>query len=234
MKTKVLFQIWIVLIFSVLLTSCDLFQQTTPQAVPTEDQNQLRTEVALTVVARVTYEAALTKAAEPTATAHIISPTIEEFATTTLTPTLPILTYTPTPVTPTATPTETERVIYPTFTPTYYPDRAELVSQSPADGKNISPGLGFDLVFEIKNTGDRTWNTNFYLKYVSGVTGETHAGEAVTLRYLPHSVNPGETVNITIDMIAPLTAGTYSSNWALINDDGTAILSPNFVFFVSG
>lgn len=218
-----------------MLTGCAMFQGTTPEPQPTPDENRLRTEVAQTVVARLTYESALTQAAKPSATVEIVSPTLETFDdTATLSPTLPIITYTPTATVPSPTPSETIRVVYPTWTPTYYPDRAELVAQSPADGSSFTPGLGFDLVFTIKNTGDRTWTTSFYLKFASGISGKSHSGQAVTLAYLPHAVAPGETVQIVIDMIAPQSAGSYNSTWTLINDDGTSILSPNLVFYVSG
>ena len=223
-----------IILLGAMLASCGTFQPETQQAQPTEDLSRLRTEVAQTVMARVTFEAAQTLAAEPTTTVEIITPTAEEsLQTQTLTPTLPIITYTPTPITPTTTPTETIEVIYPTWTPTYYPDRAGLVSQSPADGSYFSPGEDFDLVFQIKNNGDGTWNTGFSLKFLSGVSGQNQSGQKITLVSLPGSVAPGKTVGMVIDMVAPLTPGSYASNWAFVNDDGTTILSLNLVFFVS-
>jgi hypothetical protein len=224
----------LLILFAVTLSSCGTFQPQNQQIPPTEDLDRLRTEVAQTVMARITYEAAQTLAAEPTATFETLTPTSEELqGTRTLTPTLPIITYTPTPITPTATPTETVKVVYPTWTPTYYPDRVELASQIPADGTYFAPGEDFDLVFQIKNTGDRTWSTSFYLKFLSGVPGQNQSGQNVTLVYLPRSVAPGDTVGVIIDMVAPLTPGSYTSNWAFVNDDGTTVFSPNLVFFVS-
>ncbi len=87
--------------------------------------------------------------------------------------------------------------------------------------------------FTIKNTGGRAWNTNFYLKFVSGVSGQTQTGTPVTIAYVPSSVAVGSSVTLVIDMVAPSTTGTYSSNWALYNDDGTVILSPNLVINVT-
>jgi hypothetical protein len=145
----------------------------------------------------------------------------------------PTSTTTSLPPTLTNTPTQVKHVVYPTFTPTFYPDRGELVAQSPVDGTYFGPGQDFDLVFTIKNIGVRPWNGNFYLKYTSGLTGKTHSGQIVTMSMLPGMVAYGDTVVIVIDMIAPLQAGTYSSSWALINDDGTAFFWPNLVFSVS-
>ena len=233
MNKKLISRILALVIFAVALTGCNAAQQATEPAEPTIDQGQLRTEVAQTVVANVTYEAALTKAAEPTATVEVVAPTQEEAAEVPLTPTLPIETFTPTAVIPSLTPTATTQIVYPTWTPTYYPDRAELSAISPAQGKTYSPGADFDLVLTLKNTGDSTWNSNFYVKFVSGVSGETHADSAVTLVYVPGSVAPGKTVDLVIDMIAPQASGYYQSNWTFINNDGTSILAITYVFYVN-
>ena len=93
--------------------------------------------------------------------------------------------------------------------------------------------MGFDLMYGIKNTGDLTWNSNYHLKYKSGVVGQTHSGQNITLIYLPASTAPGETVNLVIDMVAPKTAGYYSSTWSLINEEGKTILSMTLTFYVS-
>ena len=223
------------LLAMVLLSAC-IPGQTTPDqsAEPTTDLNTLRTEVAQTVVAQVTYDAALTKAAEPSPTPMVATVMIEEVKEeSTPTETLPVVTYTATEVVPSLTPTRTVQVTYPTWTPTYYIDQAELTSQSPIDGAFFRTGSDFDLSFTIKNAGGRAWNTKFYLKFVSGVSGQSQAGTPVTLVYLPSDVPVGSSVTLVIDMIAPSTPGTYSSNWALYNDDGTVILSPNLVINVT-
>lgn len=235
MKKNIL--IWMVtLTITALLSACIPGQKTTTEqsSEPTTDMNSLRTEVAQTVVAQVTYDAALTKAAEPSQTPMVATVMIEEVQEEpTATETLPIVTYTATEVVPSLTPSRTVQVTYPTWTPTYYIDQAELSSQTPTDGEYIRAGSDFDLVFTIKNNGARAWNTNFYLKFVSGTSGQTQNGTPVTLVYIPSNVAVGSTVSLVIDMVAPSTPGTYSSNWALYNDDGTVILSPNLVFNVT-
>ena len=221
------------LLFTMLLVGCIPSAAQTTDAAPTEDIPALKTEVAQTVVAKITYDSALTAVAQPSATE--VPPTAIPAATETSVPAeekaaeptntaLPIPTFTKTsaPVT----------VSYPTYTPTYYTDRAELSSQSPADGTVLSAGQDFDLTFTIKNVGMRSWNGNFYLKYVSGVKGQSQNGSAVTMVFVPGAVALNDTVTLTIDMVAPSQAGSYSTNWVLINDDGTGFFYPNFVFSV--
>ncbi len=234
MKKNIL--IWMVTLTIIALLSACIPGQKTPEqsSEPTTDMNLLRTEVAQTIVAQVTYEAALTKAAEPSQTPIVETAMIGEVQEEpTATETLPVVTYTATEVIPSLTPTRTVQVNYPTWTPTYYIDQAELSSQTPNDGAYIRAGSDFDIVFTIKNTGTRAWNTKFYLKFVSGVSGQTQNGTPVTLMYIPSGVAVGSTVTLVIDMVAPSSPGTYSSNWALYNDDGTVILSPNLVFNVT-
>lgn len=219
-----------------LLTGC-FPQKSTPTSPPepTADIPALRTEVAKTIVAEMTIEAALAMVAEPTATVAPpntqIPPTIPSTQTE-VAPLEPTSTSTSIPPTLTNTPTQINQVVYPTFTPTFYTDRAELASISPINGTYFGPGAGFDLVFTIKNIGMRPWNGNFYLKYVSGLTGNTHSGQNVTLVMISGAVAYGDTATFVIDMIAPPQAGNYSSTWALINDDGTAFFWPSLVFSV--
>ncbi|MCJ7623833.1 MAG: NBR1-Ig-like domain-containing protein [Anaerolineaceae bacterium] len=219
-----------------LFTGC-FPQKSTPTSPPepTVDIPALRTEVAQTIVAEVTNEAALAMASQPTATVPPPNTTIPPTITSTLTEIPPVMntsTATSIPATLTSTATQVIQASYPTFTPTFYTDRAELVSINPINGTYFGPGAGFDLVFTIKNVGMRPWNANFYLKYVSGLTGKTHSGQNVTLLMNPGAVAYGDTVTFVIDMIAPLQAGNYSSTWALINDDGTAFFWPSLVFSV--
>ena len=233
---KLIPSIWKIIII-LLFVGCVPQKTSSPTpAEPTADIPAIRTEVAQTVVAGVTYEAALILAVEPTIT--VPPPDTPIPPTSTDSPSEPQAEEpTPTEITipPTVTKTSTQvvQVVYPTLTPTFYPDRGELVSQSPTDGTYFGPGQDFDLVFTIRNIGVRPWNTNFYLKYTSGVMGQTHSGNNVTMVFIPGAVAYGDTVSLVIDMVAPLQAGTYASSWALINDDGTAFFWPNLVFHVS-
>ena len=91
------------------------------------------------------------------------------------------------------------------------------------DGQQIDPGSYFTKTWRIKNTGTCTWTTDFTLSFVSGslMNGATTK--------LPKYVYPGETVDISITMIAPLNSGTYQGNWQLKTPLGYSIGTPIWV-----
>ena len=224
MKNRYLLPL-VIIMFTMLLASCSTPQTITTQE-PTIDTNALRTEVAQTIEAESTLNTALTLAAEPSATVEIATPTKAA------SPTLSAETNTPLPAMPEPTATTVVNVVYPTFTPTYYPDRAELVSMSPVLGKSFRPGSYFDLVFTLKNTGDLDWTTSYRLEYLSGVKPSNHSGTTYDVVKLAAKVAKGKTVDITLDMIAPSAAGHYTSTWAFVNSEGTTFYTVSYGFDV--
>jgi hypothetical protein len=207
------------------LTACTALSPKTPQptAQPTTDIKRLSTEIAATVIAQLTAEAALNPSpVPPTETPFVPTFTPVE---PTPTPEMPLPTLTLPPL-PTATRVPSGgggTVIKPTRTP--YTDAAELVSQTPPDGFYVPKGQDFDILWTVKNVGRRAWNTQFYLRYLSGVEG-SDASKIMVHKTVP--VN--ETYTFRVDMVAPVIAGRYVTTWQLINDDGVAILTVNLVF----
>ncbi|GAB4525592.1 MAG: hypothetical protein Fur0018_10220 [Anaerolineales bacterium] len=65
------------------------------------------------------------------------------------------------------------------------------------------------------NTGTCTWSDDYAAVWFSG----EQMGNAVNVT-LPGSVAPGESVDISVEMVAPLEPGTYQSNWKLRNAGG--------------
>ncbi len=84
-----------------------------------------------------------------------------------------------------------------------------------ADGSYVAPGTVFTKTWRIRNNGSVTWNTNYKLIYVSGTQMNAPSWVA-----LPHNVAPGQTVDITVNMTAPATSGTYRANFKLQSDSG--------------
>ena len=122
----------------------------------------------------------------------------------------------PTTVPPTVTgtpPTPT-----PTKTGTVQPnacDRAQFVSDvSVPDGTAFAPGIGFSKTWRLKNVGTCTW-TNYSIMFD---TGEKMGGPDSAL--IPTTVAPGQTVDITLNLTSPTTAGTYRGYWKLKNSTG--------------
>ena len=123
----------------------------------------------------------------------------------TLTP-LPPLTPTPTPISPPP----------PTIEPIGC-DRASFVTDvNVPDGTTYTPGAAFSKTWRIKNTGSCTWTKDYKVMYYSGEV--MNAQIAVNL---PLYVYPGETVDVTVNMVAPSSPGDYRSYWILANANGT-------------
>ncbi|MBL8061533.1 MAG: hypothetical protein JNK32_00820 [Anaerolineales bacterium] len=122
--------------------------------------------------------------------------------------------------TSTATPTVTGTppTITPTRTGTVQPnacDRAQFISDvSVPDGTSFAPGIGFNKTWRLKNVGTCTW-TNYSIMFD---TGEKMGGPDSAL--IPTTVAPGQTVDVTLQLTSPTTAGTYRGYWKLKNNTG--------------
>ena len=82
----------------------------------------------------------------------------------------------------------------------------------------MSARYDFDVVWTIKNTGSKDWETNLLdYKYWSGTKMNNYAD----LFDLPSRVAKGESISLRVDMTAPSSAGTYTSTWALV--DGNTV-----------
>ena len=130
------------------------------------------------------------------------------------------MTSTPTPVptyTPTETPTATETVIFdiPTATLPFVTQSAgsncQVIAQNPVDNTVFDPQDIFTTKWTLRNTGSETWNKNNYDFFHSGGT-DMHRRDALDL---PKNVNAGGEVNFEVEMVAPRTAGSYTTTWTL-------------------
>lgn len=122
----------------------------------------------------------------------------------------------PTVVPPTVT--GTPPTATPTKTGTVQPnacDRAQFVSDvTVPDGTSFAPGIGFSKTWRLKNIGTCTW-TNYSIMFD---TGEKMGGPDSAL--IPTAVAPGQTVDITLPLTSPTTAGTFRGYWKLKNSTG--------------
>ena len=85
-----------------------------------------------------------------------------------------------------------------------------------ADGTFVNPGSTFTKTWRIRNNGTTTWTTNYKLVFVSG----TQMAKQSYVN-LPYNVMPGQTVDISVQMTAPVEAGSYKSSWMLMNESGS-------------
>ncbi len=96
-------------------------------------------------------------------------------------------------------------------------DKAEFgVDVTIPDGTELSPGTVFTKTWQIKNIGTCTWDENYQLVYYYG----SAMGAADTHQITTGSVAPGEPLEISIELTAPINAGEYFSGWRLKNAKG--------------
>ena len=128
-------------------------------------------------------------------------------------PTVPMPpTYTPFP-TYTLPPTFTP---LPTFTPTEsIPcDRVTYIKDvTIPDGTDFIPGATFTKTWRLKNTGTCTWNSQYSLVFFSGESMGAPASKPLT----SVTVTPGSTVDVSVNMTAPVSPGSYKGNFKLRN-----------------
>ncbi len=84
-----------------------------------------------------------------------------------------------------------------------------------ATGQEFQPGETFQVVWPLENTGTCVWDTNYSLTFISGDT----LGVPTTVA-MSSNVSPGETYDLTVEMTAPLQAGSYASLWRLQSGGG--------------
>ncbi|HEY3474101.1 MAG TPA: NBR1-Ig-like domain-containing protein, partial [Anaerolineales bacterium] len=126
---------------------------------------------------------------------------------------LPPATLTPLPpLPPTATPLGQPP---PTIAPAGC-DRAAFVAHaSVPDGTIFSPGAAFTKTWRLKNIGSCPWTTSYKLVYYSGdpMGGPTAVN-------LPWNVGFDQTVDVSVNMVAPAMPGKYRGYWILANASG--------------
>ena len=83
------------------------------------------------------------------------------------------------------------------------------------DGTNVRAGLTFTKTWRLKNIGTCTWTTSYTLVFSSG--DQLGGPSSVNLK---NSVAPGQTVDLSVNLTAPGTAGHYIGFWQLKSASG--------------
>lgn len=87
-------------------------------------------------------------------------------------------------------------------------DDADMTAPPP-----ISPGAAFQKSWRVQNIGTCTWDSSYQLTPVGGNTPAARmGGRAVAL---PSAVAPGQTIDLTVDLVAPLAPGVYQGFWSM-------------------
>ena len=104
-------------------------------------------------------------------------------------------------------------------------DRADFFADiSVPDGTNFTPGEAFTKVWRLRNGGTTTWTTDYALAFIGGA--QMGGPNAVPLA---NSVPPGETVDISVNLVAPETTGNYRGYWEMRNAAGELFATAVYV-----
>ncbi len=138
----------------------------------------------------------------------------------------PTVTQAATPTPPTATPTPITSTP-PTPTPTRVGgdcDRVDFLGNvNVPDGTLFGPGISFPKTWRLQNTGTCSWTPSYKIVFVSG----NRMGAASSIA-LPSTVLPGQVVDLTLNLTAPTTPGSYRGFWILENANGLRFgIGPN-------
>lgn len=131
------------------------------------------------------------------------------------TPTLPPPPATNTVAPPTAAiPSATVAASLPSATPVC--DLAQFISETIPDGTNFSAGDNFTKTWRMKNAGNCTWS-GYSLVFDSGEAMSGVSPIAIG------TVAPGQEVDLSVNLKAPATNGTYRGYWRIRNASGVLI-----------
>ena len=86
----------------------------------------------------------------------------------------------------------------------------------------------FTKTWRLKNVGTCTWTSAYQLVFDSG----ERMGGLESKQLTSGSVVPGDTVDVSVDFIAPALAGTYKSNWKIKDDKGESFALSSGPFWV--
>jgi len=125
---------------------------------------------------------------------------------------------------PTQTSTTTYYTSYSTASGCY--DAAYMSDVSIPDGTVLDPGETFTKTWQFQNSGSCAWDEDFLLTFLSG---EDMDGTNTTI---DTSVAVGGSGSLSVSLVAPATAGTYTGYWQLATADGTSFGQLVYVMIV--
>jgi hypothetical protein len=196
-------------VLSIILSACRPAAPVEP--TPTElDPNLVYTAAAETAQARLTENALLVPTATSTFTPEpspTPSPTVEATEVT------PQVTLAPTTA---ALPTTADNAVY-------------VSDVTVPDGTVIAPGASFVKTWKIMNSGSTTWNTSYALEHISDNLMGAEKSVPLTV-----TVIPNQSIDISVEMVAPTANGSYRGFWRMRNAQGQFFGDAIFVDIVVG
>jgi hypothetical protein len=182
-----------------------------PASTATPNLTQAYQTMAVNMIAQQTSSAA------PTAMGNTPSPTRS-----------PTTSFTQAPPTPLQSQdiTSTPARVSQTSTPPAPCDRAGAgnpLDVTIPDDSLVAAGQGFTKTWKLVNTGACTWTTAYSASFFYG--NRMEGPESVALM---ETVLPAQSIEISIEMVAPQAPGMYQGNWKLMNPTGVLFgIGPN-------
>lgn len=181
-----------ILFLALVLSACNL------PGSSTQEENGGGNASAVLTAAAQTVEASLTQ------TAAQNTPTVAVLPTSTIAP--------PTVTLAAAFPTNS----VPAATATQDCNNADFVTDvTIPDGTILDPNESFTKTWRLKNAGTCSWTPSYAVVFSSGDSMSGPATQA-----LAGNVDPGQTMDISVDLKAPATGGDYTGYWKLRNAAG--------------
>ena len=84
------------------------------------------------------------------------------------------------------------------------------------DGTVFSPGTAFTKTWRLQNIGTCSWTSSYALVFSNG----NNMGGASSTAAFTGNVNPGQYVDVSINLTAPTSEGSYRGYWMLRNATG--------------
>jgi len=84
----------------------------------------------------------------------------------------------------------------------------KLLGETIPDGTRFWFGNGFTKTWTARNTGDLEWTEDFTLDFVNG-----YRMNGASSTKLGRTVNPGETITLSVDLTPPNDPGDYTARW---------------------
>lgn len=96
------------------------------------------------------------------------------------------------------------------------------------DNTNINVNAGFTKTWRLRNVGSCTWTSSYQIIFDSG----DQMGGPASQQLTNGTVLPGATVDVSINLTAPGSAGTYKGNWKLRDQNGATFALSTGPFWV--
>lgn len=82
------------------------------------------------------------------------------------------------------------------------------------DGSVVSPGQALHKIWRVRNSGTSTWGPGYQLVFIGGNRMGAPASISIP------TTAPGATADLTVNITAPSSGGSYTSRWRLRNTQG--------------